>query len=769
MSKTILTITIIIGTILMTPSAISQTKKSDYLRYIKQAAELGWKEYPEVIENWKRNINPSVLWGYDAPAQPIYLADLLGFLYQETKEKSYAEKARDLLVAFGDLPNEYPKDYWKTRAEYRNGVPPLSNFFFLPAYSRSYMRVRGSGVLDEKAIKKIEDGLAQSLDYIFYFPEWGAMNRAMLRAEGLYYGSLAIPNHPNAPKWKQLAETLASDNLKQWEVEDATAYHPVWLYSLFSYADASGRADLFDSPIIKYYMEYYLKLFAPHGSIPDFGDANWHSGWDRFIAIFEKAATVYRNPRYKFVANEMTRRAMERLAKERGEQPIQSEDNRYNMLWAGTGFGSTLTDAYQWADDSILPERPTSLSQEVLEDVVGKKVVFRSGWEPTSTYMLLNYRDEGEGGLLHRDYLRQTISVEEEKMHHGHSDENSICLLMSGGSVLLHDGGYRDGLPSGQWGAYRSDYYHNRIVARKNKRDAKQNLFEFIRNSGAYRKVETQKIDFLNFKDVDISRTRLIDQELGYQWDRVITYMKERNYFIVVDGIRILRGDFYTFSNLWHTRKILSEGKQYFDTTIDSIGKEQLPDDKSLLIYFPETYAKEVGSYPEKRHYQDEVAIYQTISSQYKAGDMEFFITVLLPHSKGQDVSKLVSEFELADVDKFPRAVGIEMNDGKSKAYLCVKLDLDMDLARENIRPRYLYELGKVRYGDFETDASMLFATVSGKSVRYSASTMTKVQYKNQTLMEALPNTFPLQLDGSSSRVAYSKWRYWEDVVEIKR
>jgi len=47
----------------MTTPAESQTKKSDYFRYIQQAAELGWKEYPEVIEKWKKSIDPSVLWG----------------------------------------------------------------------------------------------------------------------------------------------------------------------------------------------------------------------------------------------------------------------------------------------------------------------------------------------------------------------------------------------------------------------------------------------------------------------------------------------------------------------------------------------------------------------------------------------------------------------------------------------------------------------------------------------------------------------------------
>src|SRR5262245_32440313 len=81
----------------------AQVRKGDYLRYIKDAAEAGLKESPTVIANWKRDTKPSELWGYDAPGHPIYLADLLGFLYLETKDKTYAEKARDILASFGDL------------------------------------------------------------------------------------------------------------------------------------------------------------------------------------------------------------------------------------------------------------------------------------------------------------------------------------------------------------------------------------------------------------------------------------------------------------------------------------------------------------------------------------------------------------------------------------------------------------------------------------------------------------------------------------------
>ncbi|MGH9838225.1 MAG: hypothetical protein ACREEM_05520 [Blastocatellia bacterium] len=743
-------------------TANAQTPKSEYLRYIKIAADESVRDYPQGIERWKKSPNHHELWGYDSPGFPVYLADLLGYLYQETKEKKYAEQARDILATFGDLRETYPKEMQAKRAEYRNGVPAISNFFIMPPYARAYMRIRESGVMDSKTKEKIERDLAYSLDHIFHFPEWGAHNRAMLRAESLYYGAVALAHHPNAKRWKQMAETLASDSLNQWEIEDATGYHGVWLYSVFSYADISGRGDVFHSPMVKYYLDYFVQLLTPHGNLADFGDAHWNGGWERFVPVYEKAATIYRNSQYKYLARQLTERALERMARAANQTGIRD-------LNVGAGVGSAFTDAHRWSDDSIQSAAPATTSQDVLDDVIGKKVVFRNGWDRTSTMMLLNYRDEGDGGRLGRDYLRQNLSVEEEKMHHGHADENSIALLMSGGSVLLHDAGYRPDLPSGPWGAWRADYFHNRVVARKNKRDKSQDVYEFIRNSGAYRPVRTQKIDFLKFKDVDVSRTRLIDDEMGYEWDRVVTWVKAREYFVVVDGIRATRGDWFTFTNLWHTRQVTSRDKQSFDTAYDRIHTDPLPTGKSLLIGFPENAAgKQIGTFPISRHYQDETAIYQTTSSFYKAGDTEYFVTILLPHNAGEDARGRLQNFRLVEVDKPGKALGIEINDGGEKALICIKLDLEMDLARENIRPRYKYDLGKVRYGDFETDASYLFAKLKGDTVSFSAATMTKVLYRNQILMESLPNTFGLQLDGALARTSYARWRFWEDEVRVR-
>ena len=143
-------------------------------------------------------------------------------------------------------------------------------------------------------------------------------------------------------------------------------------------------------------------------------------------------------------------------------------------------------------------------------------------------------------------------------------------------------------------------------------------------------------------------------------------------------------------------------------------------------------------------------------------------MTILAPQVKGANSAKVVDSFKLLKADRFPEALGIEFQEGSSKATMLVKLDLEMDHARENIRPRYVYDRGRVRCGKLETDASYVFTHQTAGRVRYSAATFTKLSYLGQTLIEALPTTFPLQLDGAAPRVSLPKWRFWEEEVVVK-
>ncbi len=731
---------------------VSYSQKALYLTEIKKAAEKAWADNPRIVEQWKQTSRPNVLWGYDAPPHPVYLATTLAFLYEQTKDKSYAEKTAELLASYGDLRDVLPKDYPKTRAEYADGVPSLSNFFYFPAYVRAYLRIRNSGVMSAATKAKIEKQVAESVDFLFRFPEWGTHNRAMLRAEALAYAYQAFPDHPHAEKWKKMAEAIASDNLTNWEIEDASLYNPIWLLALFSYAEAANKPDVFTSPLTHYYLNYYARLIAPSGTIPDYGDAAWNtaSGALRFVPIFEKGAAVYKDPVMKWAAQSI----------------LRTVTNRMDTL--GVGESYSLSDAYRWCDESITPHAPATLSQEVLDDAIGKKIVFRNGWADSSMYMLLNYCDEGKWGFSYREYLRNTISVEQEKMTHGHSDENSIVLLMNKGSVLLHDAGYRDSLPSGKFGSWRADYFHNRLLVRKDKRDPHQGVLDFVHNNGAHRPVETQLISFLSLNSVDMSRSRVTDNNLGYRWDRVVTYVRDPGYFVVVDAVKALRTDYFTYTNFWHAQNILSQGEHYFDVATDSVPGFKFSPRQSLLVYFPETYAKTEGAEPISRQSQMEHAIYQSASSSYLVGDYEVFVTILYPHERTVAPASLISQFKLVETSAPGKAVALEVTNGGAKSYLFVRLDLEMELSPKNIRPRYLFDLGKVSFAGFETDAPFVFATMKNGTLSYSAAEVTRLRYKGKTLMEALPNTHGLQLDGEPDRVALSKWRYWEDTIPLK-
>ena len=203
---------------------------------------------------------------------------------------------------------------------------------------------------------------------------------------------------------------------------------------------------------------------------------------------------------------------------------------------------------------------------------------------------------------------------------------------MKNKSVLLHDGGYRDYQPSGPFGAYRADYFHNRVVVRKNKialgQDAGefkystrakvegQSVLDFLHNAGTYREVSTKKIDFISLKHFDMSRTRVVDEKLGYESDRIVNYIKDLGYFVIIDVVKFTEEDDLTMANLWHTREILSKGDNWFDTRYDSLGRHAVGGDERLLIYFPEDDRLAIGTEEQRRYKQKEHLMYQ-VAARY--------------------------------------------------------------------------------------------------------------------------------------------------------
>jgi len=746
-----------------------------YLEFARASAEWAAGHEDELLSEWRKNFDPESIFGYRPPGGLLEMAVISASLYEKERKPDYANRAKRVLLTYGGYRSAYPESARAKRGDYMEGVPALPDFFTVMRYIKAYDVLHRLGVLSPAEVTQIETEIAHSMEYLLRSQEWGPMNRSALRAETLAWAVRALPDHPRRGIWEMQRRALGDDNWGNWQIEDATIYNGVWLYSLLGYADALGkREDLFKTPEMYYYGQYYLHLLSPAGMVPDLGDAHWEANWAHYLVFFEAAAAAYRSPELKWAAATIARKFVD-------------FGNPRNI-----GLACMLLDCSRFGTDGLAASPPASLSGEVMEDVQGKKIVFRSGWKPDDTYLLLNYRDEGDGGLNFRDYLRDTIPVEEEKMTHGHADENSLVLLMSGGSVLLHDGGYRDYMPSGPFGAYRQDYFHNRLCVRPEKiwlgqrkgeyrysnRDEVpgQGILDFLRNAGSYRRVRTQKVDFLTFEDFDYSRTRLRDEDWGYEWDRAVVYIKNPEMFIVFDVLKARREEWFTMANLWHAQRIVAHGDHWYKTAYETIQDKTLSTDKHLLILFPLTHYRLEGLEPIRRHYQDEFLVHQTAAQHFELGQTAGFVSVLIPHSK--DASYLEWPGRVRALAGRPESagLGLEVEAGGRKLVVGLKTDLRRDIARDWRRPRYAYDAGKIGFGEFETDGDLLVASLPWDEkgapeglLKYTVVNLTKTVFRGQVLVEARPSQFGLAFDGSPDGPGIGKLRYWRDEAEIKK
>jgi len=716
-----------------------------YLAYIRAAGEQTTTYLASAIEHWREHFDADhPLFGYAGSGAPAAAAAVDAFLYEQTGDVRHAERARAALLLPSELVAIFPQRAAARHPEYHQAVPPMDGLFVPPAYIPAYQRVRHSGVFSVEDHETIASTVADSLHTLFHFPEWGAHNRAMLRALSLALAARAFPDHPEAAPWHALAQELSDDSWGRWSIEDAMGYHAVWMLALFTYADVAAQPAFYHLPTTYYYLHYFAHMLTPLDTFPDFGDCNWGGGAERLLPCFEKAAAVHRDPVFKYVADRIAQRIIDA-----GPPSV--------------GNAGLFIQAYEWADDTVEPERPDGGSEELLDDLVGKKVLFRTGWDPDATYMLLNYRDELGYGLIPRRYLRTTLAVTAEKMHHGHADENAIVMLLNKGAALLHDGGYRETLPNGR---YRADIYHNRVIWRPGIKPAAAPAWDFLHDDGRYKPVRTEKLHFARFEGFDLSRTRVTDEVQAITWDRIVAYVHTLNCFVIVDAVKALRDAPATLANILYTSTILGSGDGFFDTRIERIGAWENPPHQALLIAYPLNEDRPVSVEPVRRHYQEEVGLFQVWTGWLARGDIVPFVTVLWPHDHNADPDTLARGISLVEVSHPMRSIAVQLQAAGHTITLGCKLDLDLGLLQQDTRPRYAYGVGRVRYGAFETDATHFLAETSAGKMRVAFTEGTRLLHDGVVLYAAGEHRM-FQEDGSNSSVTPSWRKCWQQSFEF--
>ncbi|MCK5757459.1 MAG: hypothetical protein KAH14_00080 [Clostridiales bacterium] len=723
-------------------------KKQQYLDYVKKAIVKGREDYEGATKRWRESFDADFMFGYTSPGHISSQLHMEGLIFNITGEKEYANKVKDGLLLPIKLAEIFPEEIRVQRNEYHRGVPLMEPLFQLHAYMNSYLDIKDTGLLSDEDVEIVKQSVIRSITPLTFCPEWGAHNRSMLRACALVQAAVVVGDTEETREWIKLADYLAEESMGRWSLEDAAHYIPLWLFACIMYAKWRGIEDeYYAKPQTKYYFDYVTHLITPEGQVPGFGDAWFHSDWQIWVACVEKGAAMYKCGKMKAAA-----------------EKIYDYGMRKTKNAISAGLGNYMAYAYKWSSDDVELTDINFKTEEVLDEVIGKKIIFREN----ESYMLYNYRDEGKYGYIPRQYLRTSIPVKAEKMHHGHGDENSITHIEKDGNILLHESGYREKLPNGK---YRADLYHNKLVFREGLKDLSDGIFNVLHDDGYYKHVDTEKIHFQSFDKVDYLRTRNHYLPLELTWDRCVTWLKEDDVYIIVDWFEAGKDKDITTGNVWHTQNAVKISDNAYDTYVDTIYRGQRDKtpfenkkDLSLLVEFI-SGSQKTAAEAIRRNHGEATMVSECKSVSYKAGDRELFITVLTPHSRKVDADSLTGKLKIESVFNDKDAISIVYDDRINLTY---KLNLKYGIHpyEDDRAPAYDWDTGKIEYGKIATDAD--FAFVNDKTGEYGMFNSCGIFYNGKSLFKT-PRFSTRDFMVEKFKEIDHKWRCWSGTAELER
>lgn len=268
------------------------------------------------------------------------------------------------------------------------------------------------------------------LSYVLENSEYerGSMNRAVGFMTSYRPIMKIIGCHRLESKIQALENLILKDFLEYNEPhENAYGYDGLTGIYLLDWLEQMDREDLYQSERFKAMFERMLQRISPTGITPSFGDWNsYEYTLGFYVAIFEKAASIYRDGRFKWAAHRLFN--CYRLLME----------NSYETL-GNDCYGFAF--AHQWADDSVVPIQPCSGSVITKRnDGQLDKLVLRSNWGLNGLYGMFSLMNGNE---------------------HGHNDTLALNGIIYKDKIVLNDSGRN----------MRARCFHNTVQFRDDERD----------------------------------------------------------------------------------------------------------------------------------------------------------------------------------------------------------------------------------------------------------------------------------------------------------
>ncbi len=390
---------------------------------------------------------------------------------------------------------------------------------------------------------------------------------------------------------------------------------------------------------------------------------------------------------------------------------------------------------HAWCSDGVAASPPGSVL-DALDDVILKKMIFRTGWGERDSYACINYRDEGDYGRVARDYLRTNLAVSAEKMHHGHSDEGSFSMLVNDGTLLLHESGYRENPPDG---IYRADVYHNRMVWRPNALLPGSWDWNTLVDNGHYKPVRTDRLYQTKLLGVDIGRIRVADEVQGLNWDRTVFFLPEMPCWVVVDTLLASRTAPRFCGLVWWTTDILERDQRWLKTHLAGIQAWKNARRASLWMMVPEIPGQrsQFSVTQARRSFQDELAITNIWSGEHRPGRSLNFVSILLPQPFEDKLDGDRFAVQVLPSQPAGKGLGVRLGLKDEEINLMVLNDLTASFIQEDIRPRNKAEQGWYKVGKLASDAAFCVSRENSKGAMVGIINGTRLEVEDHLAYQA--------------------------------
>ena len=569
--------------------------------------------------------NKVALEGYDTPQQTSL--EQIGFALRELALG--VRQLKELKVLVGH-DAERADEMLKTAAD------------FLP----KYMPMPGDGNIPQRYALGIAT-VCQMFPGDPRVPQWkGWVEKPFMQvlrypsAEGLP-GSRRRVLEKQRDRWKFVDDTQPFEKVQTVDIsEDSSGYEALTIVSWMGIARLIGREAEIKTPAVEAFIERFYQQIMPIGILPGYGDAEWNSSPDLWIAIFEWAGATFHQPKYRAAADAIFRYQLER----------------------GLPVGD-LSEAVEHVDENI-PLQPSPRTSVLLQRVSGRgervpdKVVLRG--------------DESQGYVM----LQAT-----ESLGHSHPYAGSISAYGVGGSVLLSTLGY-DGTATAlhhsflvrpadeKFLAYPGDPAG--LLLGKIMPDGQRLSFKITSDDREVRSAEVRDngpvahgrvtCDYLT-----ASHPNRAFNGHAFQHTRELALDKKSGLLCVLDTVESKSDVTAAFGPVWHVQQVLAKNEQGFLCRTDHQAKFDGKIDASkprpvwIAMAGPtDTKLNDVSWKFTSRHGHSDLPQENHLTSEWrgsvKPGDKLTFLTVFVPMPDGTTVP--------------PSALKLDVGAGKASVHL---------------------------------------------------------------------------------------------------